>query len=201
MLKRLIRTHTDTPLPRRVLNTIQEQQDSSEILIGWLQLAVVGAFAVLYALSPKPYDSETVVAREPIFLGVYLMFTVLRLALAHARKLPNWLVYISIVMDMTMLLALIWSIHVKYQQPASFYLKVPTLLYIFIFIALRALRYEVRHVLLAGAVAASGWLLMVLYVLRVDPANPMITNHYVEYMTSNSGDWSYRFTDLIKRQR
>ena len=186
MLKRLIRTHTDTPLPRRVLNTIQEQQDSSEILIGWLQLAVVGAFAVLYALSPKPYDSETVVAREPIFLGVYLMFTVLRLALAHARKLPNWLVYISIVMDMTMLLALIWSIHVKYQQPASFYLKVPTLLYIFIFIALRALRYEVRHVLLAGAVAASGWLLMVLYVLRVDPANPMITNHYVEYMTSNS---------------
>ena len=186
MLKRLIRSHTDPQLPRRVLKTIQEQQDSSEILIGWLQLAVVGAFAVLYALSPNPYDSDTVVAREPIFLGVYLVFTVIRLALAHARKLPNWLVYVSIVVDMTMLLALIWSIHIKYQQPASFYLKVPTLLYIFIFIALRALRYEVRHVLLAGAVAASGWLLMVLYVVRVDPANPMITNHYVEYLTSNS---------------
>ena len=156
MLKRLMRAQPQTPLPQRVLKTIQDQQESSEILIGWLQLAVVGAFAVLYALSPKPYDSAEVVAREPLFLGVYLVFTVIRLALAHARRLPNWLVYISIVMDMTMLLALIWSIHIKYQQPASFYLKVPTLLYNFIFIALRALRYEVRHVLLAGAVAASG---------------------------------------------
>ena len=186
MLQRLMHAHPRTQLPQRVLKTIQEQQESSEILIGWLQLAVVGAFAVLYAISPKPYDAETVVAREPIFLGVYLAFTLIRLALAHARMLPNWLVYVSIVMDMTMLMALIWSIHVKYQQPASFYLKVPTLLYIFIFIALRALRYEVRHVVLAGAAAALGWLLMVLYVVRVDPDNPMITNHYVEYMTSNS---------------
>ena len=40
--------------------------------------------------------------------------------------------------------------------------------------------------MLAGAVAASGWLLMVLYVVSVDPDNPMITSHYVEYLTSNS---------------
>ena len=85
-----------------------------------------------------------------------------------------------------MLLALIFSIHIKYQQPPSFYLKVPTILYIFIFIALRALRYQVRHVILAGFVAASGWLLMVWYVVRVDPQDTMITRDYVEYMTSNS---------------
>jgi hypothetical protein len=48
-------------------------------------------------------------------------------------------------MDMTMLLALIFSIHINYLQPPSFYLKVPTLLYIFIFIALRALHYQVRR--------------------------------------------------------
>ena len=62
----------------------------------------------------------------------------------------------------------------------------PTLLYVFIFISLRALRFEVRYVLIAGGVAALGWLLMVLYVVTVDPANPMITRNYVEYMTSNS---------------
>jgi adenylate cyclase len=60
------------------------------------------------------------------------------------------------------------------------------LLYVFIFIALRALRFEVRYVLIAGGVAALGWLLMVLYVVSVDPTNPMITRNYVEYMTSNS---------------
>ena len=89
-------------------------------------------------MSPTPYDPDEVIAREPLFLGVYLLFTFIRLALAHARRLPEWLVYLSIVMDMTVLLALIFSIHIKDQQPPSFYLKVPTLLYIFI--ALRALR-------------------------------------------------------------
>ena len=186
LLNRLLKRFEHERLPGRVQESIRRQQESSEILIGWLQLAIVLAFSVLYAVSPKPYESVDVVAREPWFLGFYLVFTVIRLALAHARRLPDWLVYLSIVMDMTLLLALIFSIHVKYQQPPSFYLKVPTLLYIFIFIALRALRYEVRHVLLAGSVAALGWLLMVWYVVQVDPQDPMITRNYVEYMTSNS---------------
>jgi len=173
-------------LPARVRATIRTQQESSEILIGWLQLAVVLTFTVLYAISPKPYQSADVVAREPWFLSGYILFTVVRLGLAHRRRLPDWLVYVSIVIDMTMLLALIFSIHIKYQQPASFVLKVPTLLYIFIFIALRALRYEVRYVLLSGAIASAGWLALVWYVVRVDPADPMITRDYVEYMTSNS---------------
>jgi len=173
-------------LPLRVREAIREQQASGEILIGWLQLAVVSTFAVLYALSPKPYDAAGVVAYEPFIIAAYAAFTVVRLVLAHGRGLPNWLVYLSIVMDMALLLGLIWSIHIKYQQPASFYLKVPTLLYVFIFIALRALRYEVRYVALAGLVAAIGWLGMVAYVVTVDPANPMITRNYVEYLTSNS---------------
>ncbi|MDH3715485.1 MAG: adenylate/guanylate cyclase domain-containing protein, partial [Gammaproteobacteria bacterium] len=82
--------------------------------------------------------------------------------------------------------ALIWSFHLQYEQPASFYLKVPTLLYVFIFIALRALRFEAGFVVLSGLVAAAGWLLMVWYATHVDPQNPMITRDYVEYMTSNS---------------
>ena len=182
LLKRSDQPH----LPGRVRDSIRRQQDSSEILIGWLQLLIVVAFSVLYVLSPKPYGAQDLVAREPLFLGIYLLFTVVRLILAHMRRLPDWLVYFSIVMDMTMLLALIFSIHVKYEQPPSFFLKVPTLLYIFIFIALRALRYEVRHVLVAGFVAAVGWLAMVWYVVHVDPQDPMITRNYVEYMTSNS---------------
>ncbi len=185
VLTRLVHRAEHERLPSRVQQTIRAQQESSEILIGWLQLAVVVTFSILYAISPKPY-TDVLVAPEPWFLGIYLVFTLVRLVLAHLRKLPTWLIYISIVMDMAMLLALIWSIHIKYQQPASFYLKVPTLLYIFIFISLRALRYEVRYVLLSGAVAAAGWLLMVYYVVSVDPDNPMITRDYIQYMTSNS---------------
>jgi adenylate cyclase len=89
-------------------------------------------------------------------------------------------------MDMVLLLGLIWSFHIQYRQPASFYLKAPTLLYVFIFIALRTLHFEVRYVVLAGSVAAAGWLVMVWYVIGGDFENPMITRDYVEYMTSNS---------------
>ena len=180
-------TSLDTPhLPARVRDAIREQQDSSEIVVGWLQLSIVITFSVLYGLSPKPYTAEPVFAPEPWVLGAYFLFTLARVVLAHRRALPGWLLYVSVVVDMVLLLALIWSIHVKYGQPASFYLKVPTLLYVFIFIALRALRFEARYVLLAGAVAALGWLAMVFYAVRIAPDDPTITRDYVQYMTSNS---------------
>jgi adenylate cyclase len=175
-----------TELPGRVREVILREQDWSEILIGWIQLGVVCTFAALFFLSPKPAGANPMIAPEPWVLSAYVLFTLFRLGLAHRRRLPNWLLYLSVVMDMALLLILIWSFHIKYDQPASFYLKVPTLLYVFIFISLRALRFEVRYVLIAGGVAALGWLLMVLYVVRVDPTNPMITRNYVEYMTSNS---------------
>jgi adenylate cyclase len=173
-------------LPARVREVILREQDWSEILIGWIQLGVVLTFAALYYLSPKPPGANPMIAPEPWVLAGYVLFTLIRLNLAYRRRLANWLLYLSVIMDMALLLGLIWTFHLKYDQPASFYLKVPTLLYVFIFISLRALRFEVRYVLIAGGVAALGWLLMVLYVVSIDPADPMITRSYVEYMTSNS---------------
>jgi len=184
-LRRLLAAPVDA-LPARVRDVVAREQDSSEILIGWIQLGVVVTFGALFYLSPKPAGANPMISAEPWVLAGYLVFTLVRLGLAHRRCLPNWVLYVSVVMDMALLLILIWTFHLKYEQPASFYLKVPTLLYVFIFIALRALRFEVRYVLIAGGVAALGWLLMVLYVVTVDPANPMITRNYVEYMTSNS---------------
>ena len=81
---------------------------------------------------------------------------------------------------------LIWSFQIQYDQPASFYLKAPTLLYVFIFIALRALLFEARFVLLAGLFSALGWLALVFYVVSIDPQDNMITRDYVAYMTSNT---------------
>ncbi|WP_204269420.1 hypothetical protein, partial [Klebsiella oxytoca] len=65
-------------------------------------------------------------------------------------------------------------------------LKVPTLLYVFLFIALRALRFEARFVLFTGFVAILGWIGLILYALggRGGPPNP--THDFVEYMNSNA---------------
>ncbi|MEQ8814997.1 MAG: adenylate/guanylate cyclase domain-containing protein [Thalassobaculum sp.] len=176
----------ETALPARVRAALSEQQASSEILIGWIQLAVVTAFGALYLVSPKAFPPEVEFRPIPWALGGYVAFTLARLALAHAGRLPRWFLGLSILADMALLLGVIWSFHLQYMQPAAFYLKAPTLLYVFIFIALRTLRFEPGYVLLAGGAAAVGWLLMAGYALMWDPMAGPVTRDYVLYMTSNS---------------
>ena len=181
----LLGTPALAALPDRVRVAIAAQQDASEILIGWIQLAVVIIFGTLWAVAPK-----TIMGPEalpvPITLAIYFVFTLVRLRLAYIGRLPGWMLMTSVVVDMALLLGLIWSFHLQYQQPPSFYLKAPTLLYVFIFIALRALRFEARFVILAGLVAAAGWGLMILYVITANPFDTMITRNYVTYMTDNA---------------
>ena len=172
-------------LPERVQRAISGQEAASEILVAWVQLVVVAIFATLYSLAPKTFSAETDFAPVPWALGLYFAFTVLRLAVVHRGAPPRWFLALSVIVDMALLMVLIWSFHLQYRQPPAFYLKAPTLLYAFIFIALRALRFDPWFVLLAGAAAAAGWLLLVLYAVTVDPADDMITRDYVRYLTSN----------------
>lgn len=184
--KGLLATEDTAQLPERVREQIRAQQDRSEILIGWFQLAVVLILGTLYLVSPKTFAEDAEFAPVPWALAIYLLLTVVRLVWAHRGRLPAWSLALSVVLDISLLMVLIWSFHLQYQQPASFYLKAPTLLYVFIFIALRALRFEARYVLLAGFVAAVGWGAMIVYVVMVDPTDTMITRNYVTYLTSNA---------------
>jgi adenylate cyclase len=182
---RLFRRKPPAELPARVARRIEAQESASEVLVGWIQLAVVVGFGVVYLLAPKTFAADAPFRPVPWVLGAYLVFTLLRLWLAHRGHLSEWMRYASIAVDMALLVALIWSFHLQYRQPASFYLKAPTLLYVFIFIALRALNFDVRKVLTAGFLALCGWAFLVIYVIATDPARGMITRDYVEYMTSN----------------
>jgi adenylate cyclase len=173
-------------LPARVRERIRTQEERSEILVGWIQLAFILGMAVVYTIAPKKFTGDAPFAPVPWVLAAYFVFTCLRLGLAHARRLPRWFVYVSIVVDVGLLLGLIFSFHIQYRQPPSFYLKSPTLMYIYVLIALRALNFEARYIVTAGVVAAFGWLLMVLYVVTIDPRDSMVTRDYITYMTSNS---------------
>lgn len=173
-------------LPERLKNAIRDQQDRSEILISIIQLLIVTIFGLLYIVSPKTFNEEASFAPVPWVLSAYLLFSILRLWLSVRRQLPDWMLYLSAVVDMSLLMGLIWSFHLQYEQPPSFYLKAPTLLYVFIFIAIRTLHFDPRFVIATGLSASVGWALMVIYVFTSDPADSMITRNYVEYMTSNS---------------
>lgn len=184
-------------LPDRVLQKIMKHQVSSERLIAVIRLAVVLIFSVMHFLSPKAFSAETAFVLVPWILGGYLLFALLHIYVSYRHLLPDWFSYLSIVVDMALIYVLIWSFHLQYAQPPSFYLKAPTLLYVFIFIALQVLRFEVRFVIAAGACAVIGWLLMIAYVVYFNPYNSMITKDYVFYLTSNSVLLSAEFDKII----
>lgn len=173
-------------LPDRLVRIIRDQQERSEILISVIQIIIVSILGILYAVSPKTFSDDANFAPVPWALAAYLAFSLLRFRLAVKRNLPDWMLYLSAVIDITLLMGLIWSFHLQYEQPASFYLKVPTLLYVFIFIGIRALHFDPRFVLATGGSAVIGWILMMAYVVSADPVDSMITRDYVEYLTSNS---------------
>jgi adenylate cyclase len=172
-------------LPERTRQAIRASQAQAEILIACVQLAIVLAFALLYGLAPQATMlSEPHFTPLPWVLGAYAGVTAVRLALAYARALGKLLLSLSVIIDIGLLMVLIWGFHLQYGQPPAFYLKVPTLFTAFIFIALRALRFEVRYIALAGLSAAVGWACLVAYAVVTTPGD-VVMRDFVGYMTGN----------------
>ena len=151
-----------------------------------VQLAIVLTFGTLFLIAPRPTEAVLAFDLVPWALVAYLGFTLVRLWASFRMRLPAWFLTLSVVIDMALLMALIWSFHRTYQQPPSFYLKAPTLLYVFIFIALRALRFDARYVLIAGGAAIVGWGVLVWYAVAYQGDHTMVTRNYVQYLTDNA---------------
>lgn len=175
----------ETGLPERVRSEIRGRETSSERLIGWVQLGLVLFFSTLYVIAPRA-EGAAGFNFVPFALGAYFLFTILRLMLSYRYELPQWYLLISIGVDMALLVGLIFSFHIQYDQHPAFYLKAPTLMYVFIFIGLRALRFDPRFVLTTGLVAVCGWLGLVFYAAVADMDGMRVTRNYVEYLTGNS---------------
>jgi adenylate cyclase len=167
-------------LTPRVAEAVARTEDANEILLGWVQAAVVALLGALYLASPKGFQPNDV-SFEPVpwVLAAYAPLVLVRLVLAHRSRLGPAVLAASVVADIGVLFVLIWSFHIQYCQPASFYLKAPTFVYVFLFIALRSLRYDFRYLVLAGATAAAGWMVLVGYALG--PGDGTLTRSFVDY--------------------
>lgn len=171
-------------LPERAKIQLAQSRREAQILTGWVQLGIVALFAVLYFATPKTFSADAPFAPIPWVLGGYTLFTVVRLYFSYRRALPPSMLVISAIVDILILLVAIWSFHIQYAQPAAFYLKAPTLLYVFIFIALRALSFSPAYVLVTGLGAALGWMVLAGYAVTEPGGMDLVTRNYVEYMTS-----------------
>jgi adenylate cyclase len=138
-------------------------------------------FGLLYSAAPTTFAADVDFTSVRWALGIDFVFTVIRLVLAYRGGIGPAILYLSTVLDVCLLLGLIWSFHLQCQPPPSFYLKSPTLLYVFIFIALRL---EARYVAAAGLVAAAGWTGLAGYAIYTT-GTEMVARDYVYYMTHN----------------
>jgi adenylate cyclase len=169
-----------------VRRRIEQQQAGSEIIVGWIQACAIVFFALIYAISPKSFPPGTRFEPVPWTLAIYAVFTALRIVLAYRGRLSNSLVAISTVIDIAVLMITIWSFHLQYHAPPALYLKAPTLMYVFILIALRTLRFEPRYVLIAGGCSAAGWLALFVFAAEESGGGtaPIFTHSYIDYVTS-----------------
>ena len=186
LLSQNFAVNTSRSFPARVTALIRDHDDRSERIIGWAQLGLVLILSALYIIAPRPADAPPRMLGDPVptVLSAYFVFTAFRLFLAYRGRIPGWILLISIIVDVGLLLALIWSFHDNYGQPPAFSLKVPTFVYIFAIIAMRALRFDYRYVLAAGVAAAVGWALLVGLAVMESPPDT-ITRNFSTYLNSN----------------
>jgi len=164
---------------------MKTRQATTEVLIGAVQLALIVLFASLYFFGRKTIPEGSQIQPVPWALAAYGVFTLVRLWLACLDRVTAEVRIVSIVLDISVLMVTIWSFHLQYGEPAAFYLKAPTLLYVFIFLALRALSFSPLYVLVTGAAATAGWLTLLTVAIHEPGGIDLITHDYVAYMTSS----------------
>lgn len=170
-------------IPPRVAATIRADQEDSEILVSLFQLVAVAFFWAVYTITPKAFPADVPFEPVPIALAFYLLFTLARLALALRGRLHRSLLLASSAIDVAVLLVTVWSFHLQYGEPAAMYLRAPTVMYLFVLIALRALRFEPGLVLLTGGLGALGWLVLLAWALAERPSVG-VTRSFPVYATS-----------------
>ena len=168
----------------RIREAIRDVEELNEILLSWCQVGLVFLLSLLYFAAPKGFQMAIPFEPVPLILVAYAPWVLARLVLAHLRKLGPVLLAASIVLDVGAIVVLIWSYHLQYSQPPSFSLKATTYGYLFVFIALRSLRYEIAYVLLTGAAAIVGWLVLVGYSLTAKGA--IVTHDFAAYVVGTA---------------
>jgi adenylate cyclase len=177
----------------RVAEAMARAEARVEILVGWVQLAGVALFFLLYLTSRSAFAGASEFEPVPIALAAWGAFVAWRLRCAYHRAPGRLFVIVAAAIDIIVLMVAIWSFTLQYDAPAALYLKAPTLLYAFIFIALRALRFDPVQVAVTGVLAAAGWLALVFIAARTAP----MTSNYQVYMTSLSLLWGAEWEKIL----
>jgi adenylate cyclase len=171
-------------LPDRVIQRFCDLQYRSELLVASLQLAIITALFAIFLLSPVGYSPDAPIHSALLGLSLFTILVLVRLWFAYSKQLNPIFLGISVVTEMGLLLFIIWTYYLQFESTPNINLKNSHINYVFLLIALRALRFEPIWVILSGATATIGWSLIVLHALNTNME--AITWDYVTYASTRS---------------
>lgn len=183
-------------LPARVRRAFEREQHRAELLVTVVQIAIAAILGLLYAGTPPGFSPDAPVQAGPLGLVLFGELALLRLYLALTGQLQSGWLSFTVVAEMALLIFVLWAYHLQYEQPPQFALKGTQFVYVFILIALRALRFEPRWVILSGVTAALGWLAILAHALLASPGNP-VTWDYVTAQRSTQIHFGGEFDKLL----
>ncbi len=168
---------------RRLEETLRDHDLMGERSIALAQ-GVISCFLLALHFAARvnsglPFGRSWVVA----LLALLMLSSVLRWMLVRSNDLPERTLDVLNVIDVGIFLSLIWSYQYAYDHPAGGSLKSPSFVLLFVLIALRALRFHPRPILIAGLAAVVGWSLFVCGAVFTDGMSA-ITNDYREHLIS-----------------
>jgi adenylate cyclase len=178
-----LRPAPPAPLPARVRREFERAQYRSELLVTAVQLVIAALLALLYASAPRGFAPDAPVEAAPLGLSLFAILSLVRLYFALTGQLGRRLLGFTVVAEMAVLMFVIFGYHLQYEQPAQFSLKSTEFAYVFVLIALRALRFEAVWVVLSGLTAAASWGALVAWSIASAPVNP-VTWDYVTSLRS-----------------
>ncbi|KAB2880265.1 MAG: EAL domain-containing protein [Pseudorhodoplanes sp.] len=171
------------PAQGRLRQTLREHDARSERTMAAAQAAISCFVLALHLLAQIGNPWQSFNPWVVCALGALVASSAIRWQLSKREALPDRLLDLLSVADILIFLGLIWSYQFAHQHPASGVLKAPSFVLLTVLVALRALRYHPRPVLVAGITAVTGWLAILLIAAFADGGGG-ITRSYAEYLVS-----------------
>ena len=171
------------PTSRRLEANLRAYDLRGEKSIALAQGAICFFILALHAVAL--YNAGQGIMHSWVGVSVSLLFisSGIRLWLASRPVLPERVLDVLNVFDVAIFLSLIWSYQYAYTHPAAGSLKAPSFVLLLVLIALRALRFHPRPILIAGAAAVVGWSLVVCSAVLKD-GMAAITTDYETYLST-----------------
>ncbi len=173
----------DRPASRRLAETLRDHDLKGERAIALAQGGISCFILLLHVVARSKAGLAGVHSWVVVALALLMLSSALRFMLAKSRDLPERTLDVLNVIDVAIFLSLIWSYQFAYDHPAGGSLKSPSFVLLLVLIALRALRFHPRPILIAGVAAVIGWSLFVCGAVIKDGASA-ITHDYRVYLSS-----------------